>query len=310
MHTLIRSRDPAGTPGPSGAMQRRTALLIGAIVVAGMVFVAGLWAGTFILIGSEQRTALAHARTEVSNLSAAFQDEVTRALDHVSGAMELVAQRMRADNGAFDIHAWASQIPLLVSPAIQAAIIGPDGHLRSTTFEAHPNPIDLSDREHFRVHLDGTYHGLFISKPIVGRLTGQVGFQVTSRVDSADGRFLGVIVFSLSPSQITALHKSINLGPRGMMALFGTDNIVRARFGADSPDGTKGVGAKLLPFPARATAGPSQSLVHIAVSPVDRVTRIFSVASSRRLSASNLSRHISSSLGRCRAASRCRGSWA
>jgi PAS domain S-box-containing protein len=276
MSASVASPDPGGSPSFAGTVQRRTAWFIGAIVVAGMVFVIGLWAEAFILIGSEQRTAVQHARTEVSNLGAAFQDEVTRVLDQVSGAMELVAQRMRAAPGAFDIHEWANEIPMMAPPIIQAAIIGPDGHLMSTTFEAHPKPIDLSDREHFRVHLDGSYHGLFISKPVVGRVTRQVTFQMTRRVETVDGRFLGVIVFSVSPSQLTALHRSIDLGQRGMMSLFGTDNVVRARFGADSPDGTAGAGATLLPLAARATADPSLGLVHIATSPVDHVARILS----------------------------------
>jgi len=276
MPVSIPSPDPGSQPSFAGTVQRRTALFIGAIIVAGVVFVIGLWTAAFVLIASEQRTAVVHARTDVANLSAAFQDEVTRVLDQVSGAMELVAQRMRAEPSAFDIHDWASQIQLMAAPIIQAAIIGPDGRLQSTTVEAHPKPIDLNDREHFRIHLDGTYRGLFISKPIVGRITGQVGLQVSKRVDAADGRFLGVIVFSLSPSQITALHKSIDLGSRGMMAVFGTDNVVRARFGADSPDGMAGVGATLLPLAARATADPSQGLVHVATSPVDHITRVFS----------------------------------
>jgi PAS domain S-box-containing protein len=276
MRPLIVGADPGGSPSQAGTMRRRTALLIGAIIAAGLVFVVGQWAGAFILIGSEQSTAVAHARTEVSNLSAAFEDEVARMLDHVSGATELVAQRMRAERSTFDIHEWANELPLLAAPTIQAAVIGPDGRLVSTTFDAHPRPIDLSDREHFRIHLDGKHQGLFVSKPIVGRISGQTSFQVSRRVDAADGRFLGVIVFSLSPAQLTALHKTIDLGPHGMMALFGTDNVVRARFGANSPDGTAGVGATLLPLAARATADPSQALVHIAASPVDHVVRIFS----------------------------------
>jgi hypothetical protein len=184
MSVSITSRDQA-----PGTVQRRTALLIGAIVAAGLVSVLAIWAGVFILTSSEQRTAIAQARTNASNLSAAFQEEVGRELDRISAAMDLVAQRMRAAPGGFDIHEWASQLPLLPA-AIQATIIGPDGRILSSTVDPPPGPIDLSDREHFRVHLDGKYHGMFISKPVIGRATDKLSIELSRRVDAADGASL------------------------------------------------------------------------------------------------------------------------
>src|ERR1700693_4642686 len=227
------SVDQSGGSRLDNAAQRRTAMLIGVILAAGLIFIIGLWAGTLSLIDAEHRTAMAHARTEVSNLSAAFQEEVSRVLDNISSAMELVAVQIRKEQGAFDIHYWAREIPLPSAPGIDASIIGPDGRMLSTTLTTDQSPVDLSDREHFRVHLDGSYKGgLYISKPVVGRVSGQVTIQVSRRVDAADGRFLGVIVFHLPPHHLTTLNKSIDLGQHGRLTLFGTDNIVRARFDA------------------------------------------------------------------------------
>src|ERR1700733_12628329 len=265
-----------GGPGFVGTMQRRTTLLIGAIIVAGLVFVLGLWTEVFVLVGSEQSAAIAHARTDASNLSAAFQEEVSRGLDSVTAAMPLIAARMRADPGTFDIYEWSGRIQLMAATTIQAAVIGPDGRLRSTTLDPHAKPTDLSDREHFRVHLDGAYHGLFIGKPVLGRVSGRTSIPVSLRVDAADGRFLGVIVFQLSPGRLTTLHQAIDFGPRGMIALFGTDNILRARFGADSPDGTTGIGGGIRTLPERSGADGTRDVVHIAESPVDHVVRVYS----------------------------------
>lgn len=135
---------------------------------------------------------------------------------------------------------------VLISPGVaEATIVGPDGNLKSTTFNPPFASTYFGDREHFQVHLDGKFHGLFIGHTVFGRLTTRPILPISSRVEAADGTFLGVLNIVVSPSALTTLHKSFNLGPNGLMTLSGLDNVVRARFAADSPDGTKGIGVSL-----------------------------------------------------------------
>jgi hypothetical protein len=83
----------------------------------------------------------------------------------------------------------------------------------------------LGDREHFRIHLDGKFHGLFIGPTVLGRLTsGHPIMPITRRVEAEDGTFLGVVDVLVLPSALTTLHKYIDLGPHGVMTLSGTDN--------------------------------------------------------------------------------------
>ena len=126
-----------------------------------------------VVIGTERRAAIQHASNEANNLSAAFQEEISKTLNSVTLAMEAVAERMRAAHGQFDIYDWAKEIPLLAASTVQGGIIAPDGMILSSTFDPHPPPTDLSDREHFRAHLNGDFKGVYISKPMVGRVTGQ-----------------------------------------------------------------------------------------------------------------------------------------
>jgi hypothetical protein len=72
--------------------------------------------------------------------------------------MELVVTRMRSDGLAFNIYEWAQEIPVMATSTIQGAIIGPDGKLLSTTLNLHAEPLDLGDRKHFSIHLDGTFN--------------------------------------------------------------------------------------------------------------------------------------------------------
>ena len=101
----------------------------------------------------------------------------------------------------------------------------------ATSLSRAPHSVDLSDREHIRVHLTGDYKGLFVGKPVLGRVSGQPTIQVSERVEDADGKLLGVLVFSLSPEFLTPLHRAVNLGKTGSMILAGEDGVI-----IDNPD--------------------------------------------------------------------------
>lgn len=250
----------------------RASLVISGIIATSLVLVTAVWLAVKSIIQTEHDSAIRQAETDATNLAAAFQEEISRTLSADAAAMELVAEKMRAAQGSFDIHDWARDIPLLAMATIQAGIIGPNGRLLSTTVEAHPAPLDLSDREHFRVPLDLRYRGIYVSKPVVGRLTKQTTIQLSRRVDSANGKFLGIVVFSLLPSQLTSLHKSIDLGQGGLMAIVGaTDHVIRARFSAASADGNTGAGATV------STSPPlnGSSDIYFTRSPVDGIARIY-----------------------------------
>jgi PAS domain S-box-containing protein len=270
------SREQRGALGFSGSVPLRTTLLIGAILGAGLALVVGLWAGAFVLIDSERSTALDHARIDATNLSAAFQDEVGRELDGISAAMDMTARRVRAGGAALAFQGPAAQPALLPAPAIQAAIIGPDGRLLATNLDPHPAPVDLRGQDYMRVPYDGNYHGLYISplEPAPG--SGRLSIQVSRRIDAADGSSLGAVVFSLAPAELTSLHKAVDLGPHGMIALFGTDNVIRARFNAASPDGMDGAGQQLPPLPSGVARGGRNDPTHVGTSPIDHVTRVYS----------------------------------
>ena len=245
------------------------------IVAVGIIVILAMWTTVAASITTAREAAMDRTRSEGRNLAAAFADELTQILGGVAGAMEVVAQRMRTACGAFDIHAWAREIPLLSNATIQAGIIGPDGRLVSTTLDTAPEPIELSDREHFRVHLNGRFQGIFIGKPVTGRVSHQITINVTRRVDAEDGTFLGVIMFALSPANLTTLNTSIDLGPRGSIALIGLDDIVRARFTREDPSGLAGIGQRVgHPWAAAIPANGEGTFIKESV--IDHITRLFS----------------------------------
>ncbi|WP_224081602.1 PAS domain S-box protein [Cupriavidus laharis] len=95
-------------------------------------------------------------------------------------------------------------------------------------------PVDLSDRPHFRVHIDAPVSGLYISEPLVGRASGKPSIQLSRRIDGDEG-FVGVAVVSLDPAHLMQLFDRLRVGERGEVLVFGAkDFIIRA--GRSYPD--------------------------------------------------------------------------
>jgi len=258
------------------AKDRAEILKLGIVGFAtAIIFV--MWVTAGISIYNSQDDALADMNSNASNLTLAFDDELTHSLDTIAGTMDAVANRMRAKGSDMDINTWAREFPIVTGPVIEGTIIAPNGMVVSGTSAPNMRPIDLSDREHFRIQRDSRIIGLYIGKPVQARTYfGQLVIPISKRVESTDGRFLGVLVFLVSPAKLTSLSQSINLGNEGMISLVGMDSIIRARFSIKSPEGLEGVAGSIARGASLGFNPGIRQGSYVVQGTVDHVTRLFS----------------------------------
>jgi diguanylate cyclase (GGDEF)-like protein len=115
------------------------------------------------------------------------------------------------------------------------AAIDRDGMMTATTIGKHPpDPIDLSDREHFQVHKGARPDMPFISKPVLGRKSGRWSVQLTRRIEGPGGTFDGVLVASMDPEHFGRFYGSIDFGKDDAVILAGLDGIVRVSNGSET----------------------------------------------------------------------------
>ena len=117
-------------------------------------------------------------------------------------------------------------------PVRQLALIDVSGTLLWSSQPGH-EAVDLSDREHFRVHAEGRREP-FISEPLVGRVSGRWSIQATRRLEWADGTFDGVVVVSLDSTAISETLDTLRASRSGVSALLRDDGAFLAR-SAPSP---------------------------------------------------------------------------
>jgi len=253
----------------TGQTFKRRIFLFGAFIILFICSVA------VILVADQRQSALDRASAHSANLSAAFEEQVRRVMDSVSGAMELIVRRIEKEGPDFDLSEWAPLMPGFAASTALVSIIGPDGMLAASSLSKNPERIDLSDREHFRVHRDNPNRGLFIGKPVLGRLSKQVAIQVARRLQARDGSFGGVLVFSLNPDYLTSLHRRVDLGQAGNVSVVGDDSVVRARFTSSDRAETFGVGSSLAAGRSFKDSAFADAGAHTSASVVDGVVRLY-----------------------------------
>ena len=151
----------------SGQKLKRAVAVLASVIVLGTILLLGS-------VATEQREASEErAWNDVHNLAGAFQEQVGRVVDSVRGAIALLKPQLLAEGAAFNLVDWTRHVPEFATSTVQIAYVGPDGKLLATSLSRNPQPVDLSDREHIRVQLTGEHKGLFIGKPVIGRVSGQ-----------------------------------------------------------------------------------------------------------------------------------------
>jgi two-component system cell cycle sensor histidine kinase PleC len=266
----------------AGRANRYVQRLIRKIIAIAVILAAMMWLFIGGLIWSERDSALQHGLIAGRNLAAAFAVELSHTLDHIGGAMDTIVHRMPIDEDGqprvAELDQWARDFALIGAPAKYIGLIGPDGKLifsnNSTRTGANgSSTADLSDREHFRIHVERPDYGLYISVPLAGRVAEGKMLYFTKRIVGQDGKFRGVLVFVVPPVELTRMHERIDLGERGALAIVGTDDIVRVRVSADHPDGSVGLGSSVrgAPWPENVPPGGFGHYSRPgALTPIDR----------------------------------------
>jgi len=198
-------------------------------ILLGVFSVAVAWLGAWYISTEELERTEAAAYQDTANLARAFEEHIIRLIQAHDQILIFARTSYSKDPQSFDLAQWAREQQFATDVTLQIATTDKRGMLTGSNLGMPSTPTDLSDREHFRVHAGSDRDELFISQPVLGRVSGKWSIQLSRRLNAPDGSFDGVVILSIDPYYLASFYESIDINTEGNVILVGLDGIVRAR---------------------------------------------------------------------------------
>lgn len=244
------------------------------IVIFGLFLICLIWIGLFTKIEAEKELEKSSAIKETKNFARTFEEHTLRTIRGADQTVLFLKSEYEREGRAIDIPGYVKEGRFSSQPFVLMGVIDEKG-LFAISNQVPFVPSNLSDREHFLIHVAKDSKQLFISKPVLGRSSGKWSIQMTRRINKPDGSFGGVVVISVDPFYFTEFYKELDLGPNSSVTLIGSDRIVRARQAGQNSEGGQDVRNSEFSELLEKSADGS----FISRSAIDGVKRIYSFRS-------------------------------
>jgi diguanylate cyclase (GGDEF)-like protein len=196
----------------------RTWIALGVLAPVGMLVVSGL------MLLDLRQDAWDKADQTSRNLLQVIERDIARNVEIIDLTLRAVVDNLKAP-GVAEASPELRQL-VLFDRATTARDMGAMFVLDengNSVFEADQVParrVNYADREYFQAHQARNDLGLYVSHPLLSRLTGVRMIVLSRRIDKPDGSFGGIVLATLKLSYFSRLFDQIGLGRDGAINLY------------------------------------------------------------------------------------------
>ncbi|AUT66900.1 GGDEF-domain containing protein [Paraburkholderia terrae] len=219
------------------------------IPAGALLLILGIWIITITRIHTEKLEARSAVSEATSQVATSFVAHIDKTVHDADVAVKLVKYEYERSPSTFRLDTLKGKGLVSADTALQVTVVGPTGEVLQTT-TPDVKPINLSDRPHFVAHKRDPNLGLYISQPVLGRLSHHWTLQFTRRLNNPDGSFAGVVVVSEDPNFLTTGFYHLDaVGVGGMLLVMSDNGYLLSRLAAGvstSPIGTPASGYRAM----------------------------------------------------------------
>ena len=174
-----------------------------------------------------RRSTLLEAERRAAQVASATGLQVEQLVRGVDLGLQQLRSSYSTDREGFErtVH---SVLGTLGGGVLERVTVFDANGLLAYASDGQRGSINISDREHFHFHADSSEDRLYISEPLLSRVTGRWVI-LMSRPILREGKFTGVVIVALFPQQLSAQLARVALTPNDVVGLFRADGKFLAR---------------------------------------------------------------------------------
>lgn len=199
------------------------------IVAITTLLIATTWAGIITVAEQSKQAEIDRSYATSEQNAKVFAEQVSHTIAGIDAMISFAAYQIMRDPAPDTLQALARSGALSFEPLVQMAFVDTMGFTVGTQAGPDPARTDLRDREHIRVHLDNKVQGLFIGRPVLGRVSGKWTIQLSRKVFEPNGSFSGILVASIDPFYFQRFWGDAGVGDSDLVSLIHLDGAVRTR---------------------------------------------------------------------------------
>lgn len=186
-----------------------------AIMLVGLVVLASIWFGVSYRLATEKAEVLNAAHKRAGILADALLQHTKSVIHSIDLIALIVKREYERSPSSISLKSLQNEGFYSKDTAAQVSIVDAEGRILQSTIP-YAGGVYVNDREHFKVHRRPDVFGLFIGKPVLGRVSRDWTVQLTRRLDKKNGDFAGIVVVSEEPRFLTdAFLEAADLGRHG-----------------------------------------------------------------------------------------------
>jgi len=242
-------------PGTARRIVRRLGMQLGqraALTRLGVWLLLVVVLAIGLTVWDLRRVTLADALVSTDNLAIVLAEETNRSVqavdivlreiqERVAGSGIATPEQFRRDLATADMQAFLRTRAERLPQADAIILIGGDGKGVNTSRAWPVPPLDATDRDFVRHFAAEDDPHLFISEPVVSRISGHWTLYLARRINGPEHELLGIVSSAMRLDAFVDIFRTINLPPSESLMLLRHDGTVLVRH----PDPIDRAGARM-----------------------------------------------------------------